>query len=272
MINVALPAIQAAFGASVATVQWIATVLHAGAGRADARRRRARRSLRPPPSARGRAEPLRRRLARRRSGAATAPRSSSARALQGLAAALVAPNSLAQLSASFPRAERGRALGIWSAVTALTGGAAPLLGGWLVDVASWRAVFLFCVPLTRAILVVVVARVPETVRRVVPRSTRSARRSPPSPSPPSTGGLIAGGRPDGSGRVCGPAARRLALLAAFVWWSRRTRRADDAAGALPFVARSALPTCSRCCSTSRSRARSSCCRSRWCRGTATRRR
>src|SRR5262249_45807404 len=46
-----------------------------------------------------------------------------ARALQGVSAAVVAPNGLAHLSASFPRAERGRALGVWSAASALTGGA-----------------------------------------------------------------------------------------------------------------------------------------------------
>jgi MFS family permease len=57
------------------------------------------------------------------------------------------PNSLALLSASFPKPERGRAIGIWSGVTALFGAAGPVVGGWLVDRASWRAAFLFVVPL-----------------------------------------------------------------------------------------------------------------------------
>src|SRR5262249_34865937 len=82
------------------------------------------------------------------------------RVLQGMSAAVVTPNSLAHLSASFPRAERGRALGVWSAASSLTGSAAPLLGGWLVDALSWRAVFLVGVPVALAALTMCAARVP----------------------------------------------------------------------------------------------------------------
>ena len=59
------------------------------------------------------------------------------RALQGLGAAMLLPNSLAILSANFSGERRGRAVGIWAAAGAVAGAAAPLLGGWLVDGIGW---------------------------------------------------------------------------------------------------------------------------------------
>ncbi|WP_048308304.1 MFS transporter [Halomonas sp. PR-M31] len=70
----------------------------------------------------------------------------AARALQGVGAALLAPNSLAIIAASFSGEARGKAVGTWAAVGAMAGAAAPVLGGWLVDVASWRWAFLIVVP------------------------------------------------------------------------------------------------------------------------------
>src|SRR6185436_13402614 len=64
-----------------------------------------------------------------------------ARALQGAGAALLVPGSLAIIAAVFPQAERGRAIGTWSAMTSLAVIAGPLLGGVLVQTLSWRAVF-----------------------------------------------------------------------------------------------------------------------------------
>lgn len=69
-----------------------------------------------------------------------------ARALQGIGAALLAPNSLAIIAAGFSGAERGKAIGTWAAAGAMAGAAAPVIGGWLVDVASWRWAFLVVVP------------------------------------------------------------------------------------------------------------------------------
>src|SRR4030095_7955151 len=63
-----------------------------------------------------------------------------ARAVQGIGSALLGPNSLSLLSAAFPKGERGRAIGTWSAATALTSSGGPILGGFLVDTASWRSV------------------------------------------------------------------------------------------------------------------------------------
>jgi EmrB/QacA subfamily drug resistance transporter len=65
-----------------------------------------------------------------------------ARAIQGVGAALLIPCSLAIIGAAFEPNERGAAIGVWSGASALAAGAAPLLGGWLVDHLSWRAIFL----------------------------------------------------------------------------------------------------------------------------------
>lgn len=65
-----------------------------------------------------------------------------ARGAQGIGAALLVPCSLALVGASFDEKSRGAAIGIWSGATAFAAGAAPLLGGWLVDHISWRAIFL----------------------------------------------------------------------------------------------------------------------------------
>ena len=65
-----------------------------------------------------------------------------ARAVQGVGAALLIPCSLAIIGAAFDETERGKAIGIWSGFSAIAAGIGPLLGGWLVDHWSWRAIFL----------------------------------------------------------------------------------------------------------------------------------
>lgn len=70
-----------------------------------------------------------------------------ARAVQGIGAALLVPASLAILGASFDQAARGRAVGIWAGAAGLTSAIGPVLGGWLTDTVSWRAVFLINLPL-----------------------------------------------------------------------------------------------------------------------------
>jgi EmrB/QacA subfamily drug resistance transporter len=85
-----------------------------------------------------------------------------ARALQGVGAALLVPGSLAILSASFPEAERGRAIGTWSGFTGITMAFGPVLGGWLIDHASWRWAFFLNLPLAAVVLWLARTHVPET--------------------------------------------------------------------------------------------------------------
>ncbi|HEY2387011.1 MAG TPA: MFS transporter [Candidatus Binatia bacterium] len=160
VINVSLPAIQQGLGASVGEMQWIASVytlflaaLTLASGSAGDRYGRRRVFslglviLAAASIAAGKATDGRHLIV--------------ARAVQGIGSALLVPNSLALLSASFPRRERGGAIGVWSGATALTGSAGPILGGWLVDVLSWRAAFLLMVPLALVTLLVGLVRVPE---------------------------------------------------------------------------------------------------------------
>jgi EmrB/QacA subfamily drug resistance transporter len=72
------------------------------------------------------------------------------RALQGIGAALLLPNSLAILGASFEGAARGRAVGVWSATGAAASAFGPVLGGWLIDRVGWPAIFLINLPLAAA--------------------------------------------------------------------------------------------------------------------------
>jgi EmrB/QacA subfamily drug resistance transporter len=74
------------------------------------------------------------------------------RALQGVGAAFLVPGSLAIISATFDDAGRGRAIGTWSGFSAITTAIGPVIGGWLVEHVSWRAVFFLNAPL--AIVVV----------------------------------------------------------------------------------------------------------------------
>ena len=86
----------------------------------------------------------------------------AARAVQGIGGALLVPGSLAIISASFPEEERGRAIGTWSGSTAITTAMGPVIGGWLIDHVSWRAVFFLNLPLALIVLVLVLSFVPES--------------------------------------------------------------------------------------------------------------
>jgi len=84
----------------------------------------------------------------------------AARAAQGIGAALLVPGSLAIITAAFPPERRGKAIGTWSSMTSLAIIAGPLLGGWLVEAVSWRAVFYINVPIAAVTLLVVWFKVP----------------------------------------------------------------------------------------------------------------
>jgi EmrB/QacA subfamily drug resistance transporter len=161
VVNVALPAIQRHLDASAAEAQWIveayalflAALLLVGGALGD-------------------------RYGRKRlflvgvvvftaaSAACAAARAPggliAARALQGIGAALLVPGSLALLGANVPEAERGQAIGTWSAFSGVTAAIGPVVGGFLVDQVSWRWAFLLNVPIGAVLVVACLAKVPES--------------------------------------------------------------------------------------------------------------
>jgi EmrB/QacA subfamily drug resistance transporter len=84
------------------------------------------------------------------------------RAMQGIGGALLTPGSLAIITASFDQESRGKAIGTWSGFSAILAGFGPVLGGWLIDHASWRWAFWINVPLAVAALVILFFKVPES--------------------------------------------------------------------------------------------------------------
>ncbi len=147
----------------------------------------------------------------------------AARALQGVFGALLTPSALAVIIAAFPPAERGAAIGSWTAWTGIAFVVGPVAGGVLVDVTSWRWIFLINVPFVVVTLFVVAAAV--------------EAREPTHPRPhiDVTGAILCalglGGpvygltrQPDagwGSSEVVVPLLAGLAFLAAFLSWERR---------------------------------------------------
>ena len=85
-----------------------------------------------------------------------------ARLLQGIGGALLTPGSLAIIQSSFVHEDRAKAIGAWSALGGVATAVGPFVGGWLVDFASWRWVFLLNVPLTAVVVAVTVRHVPES--------------------------------------------------------------------------------------------------------------
>jgi EmrB/QacA subfamily drug resistance transporter len=146
VLTVALPKLRAALGADLATVQWVlnsyvlalAALTLIGGALADAY---------------GKARVLTIGCfvfgaASAGCGlAASAQWLIAARVLQGIAAALMTPASLALIGATYPKDERAAAIGVWAAASALTTAAGPVLGGWLTQEFGWQAVFWINPPL-----------------------------------------------------------------------------------------------------------------------------
>jgi EmrB/QacA subfamily drug resistance transporter len=86
----------------------------------------------------------------------------AARLFQGVGAALLTPGSLAMIQGSFRKADRGRVIGQWAGLGGIAAAIGPLLGGWIVDNASWRWIFLINVPVAAAVLLVAARHVPES--------------------------------------------------------------------------------------------------------------
>jgi len=85
-----------------------------------------------------------------------------ARCFQGVGGALLVPGGLALINANFPADRRGRAIGTWAAFTAVSVTIGPVLGGWLLDHASWQWIFLINPPLGALLLIPLFLGVPES--------------------------------------------------------------------------------------------------------------
>ncbi len=161
VVNVALPAIERDLGASAAAAQWVvnaytlslSALLLIGGAAGD---RFGRRLIFVSGTA-GFA------LTSLWCGVAPdVPQLIAARITQGFAAALQVPCSLAIIGASFDEGERGKAIGTWAAFTAIAGAAGPLLGGWIVDHTTWRAIFLINPVLAVLTIAIALRHVPES--------------------------------------------------------------------------------------------------------------
>lgn len=84
------------------------------------------------------------------------------RALQGIGAALLLPNSLALLNGAFSGEARGQAVGIWAAAGAIAAAIAPMIGGWLVDSAGWPSIFWINLPICAAAIAIALTKVEES--------------------------------------------------------------------------------------------------------------
>jgi EmrB/QacA subfamily drug resistance transporter len=78
----------------------------------------------------------------------------ASRALQGVGAAFMMPGSLSILTHAFPAEERGKAIGTWAGVSAIALAAGPLVGGWLTEEVSWRAIFFLNLPVAVGAVIV----------------------------------------------------------------------------------------------------------------------
>jgi EmrB/QacA subfamily drug resistance transporter len=161
VLNVALPAIRASYHAGAAEVQWVvnayllplSSLLLLGGALGD---HFGRRRLLVVGTALFAAASL---------VCALAPSLEillAARAVQGVGAALLLPNSLALLNAAYSGEKRGRAVGIWAAAGAAAAAVAPLIGGWLVDHVGWPAIFYINLPLAAGAITLALAFVTES--------------------------------------------------------------------------------------------------------------
>src|SRR5918911_2909070 len=160
-IPVALPAIQEGLGATAVDGQWVveayalllAALVLVGGSLGDHRGRRRMFSAGVVVFA----------LASAWCGLAPSPEQLiAARALQGVGGALLVPNSLAIIGSSFEEERRGKAIGTWAGLTSVTLILGPVLGGYLVENVSWRAVFFINIPLAIVIVAITFSHVPES--------------------------------------------------------------------------------------------------------------
>ena len=84
------------------------------------------------------------------------------RSVQGVAAAFLVPGSLAIISSSYDEKSRGKAIGTWAGFTTITTALGPVLGGWLIEHASWHWIFFLNIPLAALVLIISFWHVPES--------------------------------------------------------------------------------------------------------------
>src|SRR5437762_8132358 len=153
VVNVALPALQSSLHATVVDVQWViesyglflSALILVGGALGDSFGRRAMFLL----GVAGFA------VASVGCGFSSTIRSLLVwRSLQGAAAAFLVPGSLAIISSSFDEKSRGKAIGTWAGFTTITAALGPVLGGWLIEHASWHWIFFINLPLAALVLVV----------------------------------------------------------------------------------------------------------------------
>jgi EmrB/QacA subfamily drug resistance transporter len=148
----------------------------------------------------------------------------AARALQGVGGALLTPGSLAILQASFATDDRARAIGAWSGLSGVAAAIGPFVGGWLVEVGSWRFIFLMNVPLAVGVVAVALRHVPETRDRASGRGIDVAGGALTVVGLAGmTWALIEGGERGASGPALAAGAAGLAALVGFVTVQRRGR-------------------------------------------------
>jgi EmrB/QacA subfamily drug resistance transporter len=142
------------------------------------------------------------------------------RALQGLGAAILLPNSLAILGDAFTGVDRGRAIGIWAAMGAAVGAIGPVLGGWLIDTVGWRAIFLLNVPLAIAAIALAVAFVENTQKdsERVPLDAIGAALATLGLGALTWGLTVGSGHAGWTREALIAFSSGIVLLAAFVWW------------------------------------------------------
>ncbi len=164
VVNVALPALQSSFNASVVDVQWVVeaygltlgALILVGGSMGDLFGRRRIFLFGVALFA----------IASIACGLALSKQQLiAARAVQGVGAAFLVPGSLALISASFDESQRGRAIGTWSGSTAIMTAIGPLLGGWIIEHLSWRWAFFINVPLAIIVIVASLRCVPESRSR-----------------------------------------------------------------------------------------------------------
>jgi EmrB/QacA subfamily drug resistance transporter len=92
------------------------------------------------------------------------------RAVQGIGAAFMMPGTLSIISNAFPPAERGKAIGTWAGVSAIALALGPLVGGWLTEDVSWRAIFFLNLPVAAGAIAVTLFAAHESRDETVSRT------------------------------------------------------------------------------------------------------